>query len=270
LLALARRFAGRCASLERSILFVAFGAEEEGTLGSSHFVKQPPYALEKISAMLNMDMIGRLREDTLDVHGVGTSPVLKGLVEDANKSAGLKLRLHEGGYGPSDHNPFYAAGRPVLFVFTGAHTDYHRPSDTADKIDAAGIARVARFVEPLLVGLATSKQAVAFTRVSAEKEQPAAASRGFRVWVGGIPDYGDEGVGVKFSGVTPGSPAEKAGIQAGDVLVRFGDKEIRNIYDYTFVLGQMKPGDKLTALVKRAGQQVAIEITLGARPSAGN
>lgn len=267
LLALARSLTGRGETWKRTILFVAFGAEEQGALGSSHFVKNPPVAFERIVAMANMDMVGRLRE-ALDVHGVGTSPVWKPLLEEANRPLGLKLNLHEGGHGPSDHNPFYGAGKPVFFVFTGAHPDYHKPSDTAEKIDARGIVKVVSFVETVLAGLARSDAAVAFDRVAADKEQQAAPSRGFRVWVGGIPDYSEGGIGVKFSGVSPGSPAEKAGILAGDVLVKFGPKEIRNIYDYTYALADHKPGEVVTAIVKRAGQDVAIDVTLGARPDA--
>jgi peptidase M28-like protein/PDZ domain-containing protein len=268
LLELVRRYATRAEPRQRSLYFVAFGAEEEGVLGSSHFVKNPPRPLEKVAAMVNMDMIGRLRDDALEVHGVGTSPLLRPLVEEINRTAGLKLKYHEGGYGPSDHSPFYAAGRPVFFVFTGNHPDYHRPSDTADKIDADGLLRVLSLVDPVVNALATSPTPIAFTRVAAEKEGGAGGARGFRVWVGGIPDYSEEVSGVKFTGVTPGSPAEKAGLRGGDVLVRFGAKQIRNIYDYTYALGERKPGDAVTLVVKRDGQETTLEVVLGSRPSA--
>jgi hypothetical protein len=265
-LELARRLAPQ--PRRRSILFAAFGAEEEGTLGSSHFVKAPPVPLERVAAMVNMDMIGRLRDDSVAVQGTGTSPLWTKLLQEANGPVGLKLTTSEGGYGPSDHSPFYAAGRPVLFFFTGAHQDYHRPSDTADKINAEGIARVADLVEGIVSQLARSAEPVAFTRVAAEKEQQT-ATRGFRVWVGGIPDYSAEAPGVRFTGVTPGSPAEKAGVLAGDVLVRFGEKEIRNVYDYTYALADRKPGDRVAIVVKREGKDVPLEVVLGSRPSAG-
>lgn len=267
LLELARALAPRAGTLARSVIFVAFGAEELGTLGSSYFVKEPPLPLERIAAMVNMDMVGRLRDGKLDVHGVGTSPFWRPALEEANRAAGLQLNLRDGGYGPSDHSPFYAAGKPVFFVFTGAHADYHKPSDTADRVDAAGIARVLSLVEQVVVSAVVLPAPIAFTRVAAEKED-ASGSRGFRVWVGGVPDYSREGPGVGFSGVTPGSPAEQAGVQAGDVLVRFGVHEIRSIYDYTYALGEYKPGDRVEAVVKRAGQDVTLSITLGSRPSA--
>jgi hypothetical protein len=265
LLELARRLSKQ--PRQRAILFAAFGAEEEGTLGSSHFVKEPPVPLASVVAMLNMDMIGRLRDDSLAVNGTGTSARWPKLLEEANAGVGLKLKGSEGGYGPSDHSPFYAAGRPVLYFFTGAHGDYHRSTDTADKINAEGIARVAGVVEGIVSRLAGSTEPLPFTRVAAEKETQT-ATRGFRVWVGGIPDYGAEGPGVRFTGVTPGSPAEQAGVQAGDVLVRFGGKEVRNVYDYTYALADRKAGDKVTVVVKRAGADVFLDIVLGSRPSA--
>jgi aminopeptidase YwaD len=267
LLELARRFAPRRAQLKRSILFVAFGAEELGTLGSLHFVKQPTVPWRLVAAMVNMDMIGRLREDALQLSGVGTSPVWGPLVEEGNREAKLKIKTQEGGYGPSDHSAFYAAEKPVLFAFTGAHSEYHRASDTAELINTAGVERVVGFLESVLSGLVESTTPVAFTKVAADKEQGAGATRGFRVWVGGVPDYGQEGPGVRFSGVSAGSPAEKAGIKSGDVLVRFGAKEIRNIYDYTYALGEHQPGQRVTVVVKRGGQDVSLELTLATRPS---
>jgi len=270
LLELARRLASRPGGLDRGVAFVAFGAEEEGALGSSHFVKSPTLPAESIAAMLNLDMIGRLRDDTLDVHGVGTSPVFAPLLQEAGRAAGLKLKLRDGGYGPSDHNAFYAAGKPVLFFFTGPHADYHRPSDTADKIDVPSIARIVSLAEAVVADLAQSSRVVAFTRVPADKEMSPAggsASGGLRVWVGGIPDYSEEVAGVKLSGITPGSPAEKAGLQAGDVIVKFGDKEIRNIYDYTYALRDRKPAERVSLVVKRGAADLTLDLILGARPA---
>ena len=162
--------------------------------------------------MVNMDMIGRLRDDKLDVHGVGTSPAWKGLIESSNAEAKLKLTLHEGGFGPSDHSPFYAAKKPVLFVFTGAHADYHKPSDTADKIDADGIVRVVAVSRAGRRGRGLdAPERIAFSEVEG-RDARRQRLRSFRVWVGGIPDFSEEGAGVKLSGVTAGSPAEKAGL----------------------------------------------------------
>ncbi len=270
LLELARVFAARRAALARPILFIAFGAEEEGTLGSLHFTKSPTVPLASIEAMVNLDMVGRLRDDKLDLSGVGTSPAWKPLIEKANEEAKLKLSFHQGGFGPSDHSAFYAVKKPVLFAFTGVHADYHKPSDTADKINAEGLARVVAFLTPILAGVDGAPEKIAFTPVK-EDEKPR-ASRSFRVWVGGIPDFSEEGPGVRFSGVTAGSPAEKAGLKEGDLLVRVGAKEIRNLYDYTYALQELKPGQKVILTVKRTenGKTVdtPVEVTLGSRPDA--
>jgi len=265
-LELARRLAPQRGTLVRSVVFVAFGAEELGTLGSSYFVKNPPLPLDRIAGMANLDMVGRLRENTLDVHGLGTSPVWKPLLEASNHGPGLKLRLHEGGFGPSDHNAFYVADKPVLFFFTGVHADYHRPSDTADKLEAQGLVRVVDLVEGVVTRLATTTTPVVFTRVAADQEQQASAARGFRVYVGGIPDYASEGPGVAISGVSPGSPAEKAGMQKGDAIVAFAGREIRTIYDYTQALSERRPGDEVEVVVRRAGAEVVLRVVLGARP----
>ena len=271
LLEMARDLAAKRATLPRSVLFISFGAEELGTLGALHFTKNPTVPWDAVVAMFNLDMVGRLRESKLDVQGVGTSPAWKGFVESSNAEAKLKLALLDGGFGPSDHSPFYAAKKPVLFAFTGAHADYHKPSDTADRIDAEGIVRVVKFMEPIVVSVASAPERIAYAEVKGGA--PAGGgSRSFRVWVGGIPDFSEEGKGVKLSGVTGGSPAEKAGLMAGDTIVKFGDKELRNLYDYTYALQGRKPGEKVNLVVKRVenGQPVekTIEVTLGSRPDA--
>ena len=272
LLEMARTLGARRATLRRSVLFIGFAAEEMGTLGAIHFTKNPTSPWGSVVAMLNLDMVGRLRGDRLDLHGVGTSPAWKGLIESSNADAKLKLVLLEGGFGPSDHSPFYAAKKPVLFAFTGVHADYHKPSDTADRIDAEGIVRVVRFLEPVVAGVAGAPERIAFTEVKGGTAPPAGGSRSFRVWVGGIPDFSEEGAGVRLSGVTAGSPAEKAGLLAGDLIVKFGDKELRNLYDYTYALQGRKPGEKVALVVKRTedGQTVerTLEVTLGSRPGA--
>lgn len=272
LLEMARDLSAKRATLPRSVLFIAFAAEELGTLGSLQFTKNPTIPWDSIVAMFNMDMVGRLRGDKLDVQGVGTSPAWKGLVESSNAEAKLKLALLEGGFGPSDHSPFYAAKKPVLFTFTGAHADYHKPSDTADRIDSEGIVRVVKFVEPVVLAVATAPERIAFSEVKGGTAPSAGGSRSFRVWVGGIPDFSEEGQGVKLSGVTSGSPAEKAGLLAGDTIVKFGDKDLRNLYDYTYALQGRKPGEKVNIVVKRIedGKTVekTFEVTLGSRPDA--
>jgi hypothetical protein len=272
MLELARALVSRRSELKRSVLFASFSAEELGTLGSLNFTKNPTVPLEKITAMINLDMVGRLKNDSLDVQGTGTSPRWPAIVEKANQAAGLKLKFQSGGFGPSDHSSFYAALRPVLFLFTGAHAEYHRPSDTAEKINYEGQAKILAFLAPVVEAIATTTEPFPFTRVAGETQPQPGGGRGRGVWVGTIPDFSEEKPGVRVSGVTPGSPAEKAGILGGDLLVKFGSKEIRNLYDYTYALQDWKPGDKVMVELKRTENGVevvkTIEVTLGARPSA--
>ncbi len=274
LLELARMLTAKDAQRpRRSLLVAAFGAEEEGTLGSLHFIKSRGHAIDDVVAMFNFDMVGRLREGKLEVHGVGTADVWKALLAEASEKAGLTLKTHEGGFGPSDHSPFYAAGRPVLFAFTGAHADYHRPSDTEEKLNYEGMASIVKLMRPVVLAIANGDKRPDLKRPSGDGA-PVSASRGFRVYVGTIPDYSEEASGVKLSGVSPGSPAENAGLQAGDVIVRFGEREVKNIYDYTHALSDHKPGDVVEVVVKRPatnGSEPVVKtlaVTLGSRPSA--
>lgn len=269
-LELARTLAPLRGTLKRSVLFIAFGAEEEGTLGSLHYVKEPTLAVVKIVAMLNLDMVGRLREDTVEVHGAGTSPAWKPLLTSANAETKLVLKLREGGYGPSDHSSFYAAGKPVLFFFTGTHADYHRASDTADKLNAPGEERIVRLVANVAQGILGAAARPELTVVANEPKVQDSPSGALRAWVGTIPDYSEEKGGLKLSGVSPGSPAEKVGLKRGDVIVKLGDKEISSIYDYMYALQERKPGEHVTLVVNRpengATKSMTIELTLGTRP----
>jgi hypothetical protein len=167
LLELARALAARSELLERSVVFAAFGAEELGLLGSLHFVEHPPLPLEQVVAMLNLDMVGRLDSRGLVVQGRDTSPAWAELLEAANGGPQLRLRLMRGGSGPSDHAPFFHAGIPVLFFFTGMHADYHRPSDTSDRVDATGISRILSLVEPIALAVAGTQVALPFRDPSA-------------------------------------------------------------------------------------------------------
>jgi hypothetical protein len=270
MLELARRLAAERGKLARSVLFAAFSAEEVGDLGSLHFVKDPTVPASGIVAMVNLDMVGRLRNDSLDVSGAGTSPAFKPLIAKAAQTEGLKTKLGESGYGPSDNASFYTAGVPVLFLFTGNHADYHRSTDTADKISYEGESRIVRFALPILEAIATAEKRPEYVKLAADPAA-AGAARGFRVWVGTIPDYSDEGPGLRITGVTPGSPAEKAGLAGNDVIVRFAGKEIRNVYDYTYALQGLSPGDKVEAVVKRSEEGKSVEktftVTVLPRPS---
>jgi hypothetical protein len=264
-LELAQRFAAARDSVKRSLLFAAFSAEELGLLGSAHYVNKPVIPLAQTVAMLNLDMVGRLKDSTLVVMGVGTSPVWPDLLEKASQGRPVKLNLRNAGTGPSDHSSFYLKDIPVLFFFTGQHQDYHKPSDDPEKINADGEAVIAGIVYDVALALANAPERVQFTKLK-EPEGQQAARRGFRVFVGTVPDYTAEGVkGMRISGVSAGSPAEKAGLQSGDVIVRFGKTEVQNIYDYMYALGEYKAGDKVPVTVLRDGKEIVLWVTLKKR-----
>jgi Tol biopolymer transport system component len=265
LLEVARILAAQRESLRRDVYLVAFSGEEEGTLGSTAFTRQPPDGLRlaDVVAMLNMDMVGRLRGNQLSVLGGETADEWRQLVPPACARALIGCTLGGDGYGPSDHSPFYAAGVPVLHFFTGAHEDYHRPSDTADKINAIGGARVAMLVAD--VAREASARPARLTYKAAPAPAPAGDVRSYGASLGTVPDYaGDGRPGVLIGGIRPEGAAERAGIRRGDLLVELAGTPIRDIYDFMYVLQRSKPGDTVRAVVDRGGQRLELTVTLGA------
>ena len=265
LLEVARILAAERESLRRDVYLVAFSGEEEGTLGSTAFTRQPPDGLRlaDVVAMLNMDMVGRLRGNQLSVLGGETAGEWRQLVPPACARALIGCTLGGDGYGPSDHSPFYAAGVPVLHFFTGAHEDYHRPSDTSDKINAIGGARVAMLVAD--VAREASARPARLTYKAAPAPAPAGDVRSYGASLGTVPDYaGDGRPGVLIGGVRPEGAAERAGIRRGDLLVELAGTPIRDIYDFMYVLQRSKPGDTVQAVVDRGGQRLELTVTLGA------
>ena len=248
-----------------NLVFCAFAGEEMGLVGSSHFVDAPTRPLESLDAMLNMDMVGRLRDNRLMVMGVGTAAEFPELIEHANRSSRFDLKTSSDGYGPSDHSSFYKRRRPVLALFTGAHADYHKPTDSADKIDAAGLWRVARFARDLVDSL-DARPRPTFVQAKADSGVGRiAGGGGYGAYLGTIPDYMQTEGGVLLSGVRSGSPADSAGLKGGDVIVKFDGVSVDNIYDYTFALRSRKPGQRVRISVKRAGQEVELLAVLGRR-----
>lgn len=267
LLEVARELMGQRDKLPRDVWLAAFSGEEIGVLGSTHFVRHPPEGLKiaDLAAMLNMDMVGRLRGNLLTVLGGESAEEWKEIVKPACDRALLGCALSGDGYGPSDHSPFYAAGVPVLHFFTGAHSDYHKPSDDAAGVNAAGGARIADLVAALAEELAGRSGKLTYRNAPAPA--PMGDSRSFGASLGTVPDYaGDGRPGVLLSGVRPGSPAEKAGLRRGDLLVELAGTPIRDINDLMFVLRKAKPGEKATAAVDRGGERVTVEVTFGGRP----
>jgi aminopeptidase YwaD len=280
-LELARRF--RAAPARRSIIFVNFSGEELGDLGSQYFVDNPPVPLDSIDAMLNFDMVGRLRDDKLIVYGVTTATEMRGIVDSANAQ---KVRCHStydlhicdpiqplaitalgDGFGPSDHASFYAKKIPVLQFFTDMHEDYHKATDVASKINVPGEARVIDYAERIARDIANRPARLTYVR-SSQPPPRMSMGTGNGTWFGSVPDMSTADVpGVKLAGVTAGSPADKAGVQAGDIIVEFGGKPVKDIYEYTDAIGAHKPGDTVTVVVLRAGTRLALTATLGKRGS---
>ncbi|MGI9108322.1 MAG: M20/M25/M40 family metallo-hydrolase [Pyrinomonadaceae bacterium] len=304
LLELARTFAQERKSVRRSIVFIAFGGEEEGLLGSNYYVRSPSVPLAQTVAMLNLDMVGRMREDKLHVGGVGTSAEWKNWIAKANSNdlnmtvtatgvppaltseatrgvaivtaangqtiasvnprRPLALTMTEDGFGPSDHASFYAKQTPVLFFWTGAHEDYHKPTDTADRINYEGEQRIVFFVRDIVRAADTSDTRPTYTR--AKPDAASGRATGFRVYLGTIPNYAEgSGDGLKLDGVREDSPAAKAGLKTGDALVRLAGRDVRNVYDYTYALGEMKAGEEYEVEVVRGGERLKLKITPAAR-----
>jgi len=268
--------------LERTVLFVAFTGEERGLWGSGYFADHMPVPSDRVEAMLNMDMVGRLEGRPLTVFGVGTAPewdgVLEASVAAVNESLGSALRIATApdGYGPSDHSSFYGKGIPVLHFFSNTHVDYHRPSDDWEKIDREGLNQVVALVAHVTQRLAGWGQIAATdltlikgagspAAAPGESDDPGAA-RGYGPYLGTVPDMTPgEVAGVRLTGVREGSPAALAGLQSGDVIVAFSNQEVTDLYAYTYALRDHKPGDEVEIVVVRDGERVTVKAVLGRR-----
>jgi aminopeptidase YwaD len=264
-LELARLFAPMKGQLDRGILFMSFSGEELGLLGSAEWVKDPTLPLDKCVAMLNMDMIGRIKDNKVYIGGVGTGSTFKTILEQAQKrEPNFKIEYSAGGYSASDHTSFVAKKIPVLFFFSGLHADYHKPSDTWDKINAPSAAQLLNLVGDVATQLAEAPSRPAFITL-VEDKPVSGGGGGYGPYFGSIPDFGEVKDGVRFSDVRPGSPAAKAGLKAGDILVQFGDKPIHNLYDFTDALRRSKVGEVVQVKVLRDGQPISASVKLEQR-----
>jgi hypothetical protein len=267
-LEVARTLAAQRTRLSRDVAFAFFTAEERGALGSNAFVRKPPPGLapKKLVAMLDLDMVGRLRKNRLTVIGTRTAKEWPDLVGAACESARVGCKLGGTGVGPSDHTAFFLAKVPVLHFFTGVHSQYHTPKDTADRINAVGAARVARIVAALTLRVASRPDRL--TYVAAPRPPPKGDQRGGGASLGTVPDFGGPPPGqsgVLLSGTVPGSPAAKAGLKRGDILVELAGRKIRNLHDFAHVLRSVRPGQKAKAVVLRKGKRTEIPVTFGVR-----
>ena len=261
----------------RSILFLAFTAEEKGLWGSSHYVRNPLLPIAQTVAMLNMDMIGRLEGRTLVVEGVGTAEEWTDILLAANQSTArpLSIAVTPDGFGPSDHSSFYGEGLPVLHFFSNTHVDYHRPSDDWDKVDIDGLGQIVDLVSEVafdVAGVSGSDERIALTPVepdlaAAHGQDPSSSTTGggYGPYLGTIPDMVPVDFGLRLTGVREGSPAAEAGIRGGDIVVEFAGREIGDIYAYTYALQDHEPGDAVEIVVLRDGEQLTLTAVLGDR-----
>jgi membrane-associated protease RseP (regulator of RpoE activity) len=247
----------------RSLLFIAFTGEESGLLGSTHFVAHPTIA-GRITAMINLDMVGRLGKGPLIVYGVDTAEQWRTLVEPAATRAGISIATRGEGYGPSDHTAFYTKDIPVLHLFTNTHTDYHKPSDDADKIDGPGLEKVTKMVVDIVSAAAARPEQLTLRR-GAGQPPPANQVGTGGTYLGSVPDFSPVERGVKLSGVTPGSPADKAGVRAGDVIVGMGKLDVADLQGLTDALRAHKPGETVPLRLIRDGKPMTVDVTLGSR-----
>ncbi len=260
-LELAARFATNPA--RRSMLFMGFSGEEKGLLGSKAWVATPTVPLSDVAAMINLDMVGRLKDNKVNVQGYGTSSKWPALIDSAKAVAGLAVSTTADGFGPSDHSSFFSKDIPVLFFFTGLHTDYHRPTDTWDKINADGTALVVAMAERAARDIANADERPDFVKPEPAKTQ--SASIALKVSLGVIPDYSDDPNGLKITGVRAGSAAEKAGLKGDDVITKIGTMTIKNIYDLMASMGTYKPQDTTTIVVLRDGKEVTLNVTFAGK-----
>ncbi len=251
-------------NIKRSILFIAFGAEETGLLGSAYFTKSKLFEEMNVVAMLNMDMIGRLSDEKLVIYGTGTSPVWDGIIDSLNNSYNFKITKTPDGFGPSDHSSFYAKNVPVLHFFSGTHKDYHSPSDDVDKINAEGEVKIAGMVYDVAMALNEMDSKPDFVKVASSTDEKRSMGN-IKVYVGTIPDYSSTEEGMKLAGVKEGSPAEQGGLKAEDIIIKFGTKDVKNIYDYMYAMGEFKPGEEAEVTVRRNNEIVTLKIKLGSR-----
>jgi hypothetical protein len=259
LLEIARRLAAHKDELKRRVVFIAFTGEESGLLGSARYVKDPLVPLDKTIAMLNFDMVGRMKDNQLVIFGTGSASEFDALLTRQIKDRGIKLKKNASGYGPSDQTSFYAKKIPVMHFFTGTHKDYHRPTDDSDKVNARGMRRVVELVEDVALEIAATDKRPTYREV---KSPRSIAKAGARPYFGSIPDFSGEGSGYKISGVAGGGPADQGGLKSGDAIVLFGESKITNLDDFDNALRKYKGGDKVKLTVRRGSKDVKLEVTL--------
>lgn len=262
LLEVASRLAAQ-GPLRRTIVFAAFSGEEEGTLGSIHYLKSPACPLDRTVAMLNLDTVGRMSDHKLLILGTSSAGEWREALRGVNLGFGFDLEMPEAAPFASDQVPFYEKGIPVLHFFTGPNADYHRVSDTPEKINYEALADLAGFVQEVVTWIGDGDEELTFIPPGAAEAAPVVAQGPpRRTSLGGIPDFGRESGGVLLAGTVPGSPAEKAGVQKGDILVSLAGMPVDNLGDYSAALKAHQPGDTVEVVVKRDGSELRFQVEL--------
>jgi len=264
LLEIAQKISANKKDIKRSVLFIAFGAEEAGLLGSSYFTKSKMFENMNIVAMLNMDMIGRVVDKKLVIYGTGTSSLWNNSLDNINKIYNFNITKTPDGVGPSDHSSFYTKNIPVLHFFSGTHPDYHSPTDDIEKINSDDGASITKMVYDVTMDLSEQQSKPDFIKVTAASNENKTMGN-IKVYVGTIPDYSSTVEGMKLAGVKEGSPAEKGGLKAEDVIIKFGSKDVKNIYDYMYAMEEFKAGEEAEVIVLRNNEKVILKIVLGSR-----
>lgn len=261
----ARRLSQQQVESRRAIIFMAFTGEERGLLGSKHYARNPRFPLEDTVAMLNMDMVGRLRNNEITIYGTGTAQNFAELIETMNETAQFELKTQAAGFGPSDHSSFYEKEIPVYHFFTGLHNQYHRPSDDIETVNFEGMARIASFITATATEIATAPERPVYNRVTsyADVGRSGPRNRRPRAVMGIQLDLNSDADGARVDSVPEDGPAAKAGLMAGDILVQVGDKEVNSIRDLRRVMSSYKPDDKVLVKVLRGEEELEIEMTLG-------
>ncbi|MES1224246.1 MAG: M20/M25/M40 family metallo-hydrolase, partial [Bacteroidota bacterium] len=242
-----------------NFLFIAFSGEELGLFGSKYFADNPTIDLTSVNYMINMDMVGRFSDSThaLTVGGYGTSPTWSATIATNNPKDFFVVKIDSSGTGPSDHTSFYRKDIPVLFFFTGLHSDYHRPTDDADKINYTGEFRIVRYINDIITNLSKQNQKLAFTKT--RETQTTTAAR-FSVTLGIMPDYTFTGSGVRADGISEGKAAQKAGMQTGDIIIQLGENNITSLENYMQALNKFKKGDKTKVKYKRGNDTIESDV----------
>jgi aminopeptidase YwaD len=256
LIELAEYFSHKRKELDRSLLFIAFSGEEIGLLGSTYYIEHPAIPLDRTVAMINMDMIGRLRDNNLIVFGLGSSRGWKRLILAANEGPDLNLSFQDSAFGPSDQSVFYTYEIPAVQFFTGLHEDYHTPTDDWEMINSSGEKRLLRLVSGLIEELSSGSSNLVFNKGSGQASNVA----GLKIYLGTVPDYSSQAPGVRLAGVRAGSPASAAGLRAGDTIIELNGKEIKNIYDYSYTLNTLEAGDSTELKIMRGGEKITLQI----------